>query len=265
MKIASWNINSMTVRLPNVLEWLAEHKPDVVLLQELKMVEDKFPKTELAALGYHAAVWGQKTYNGVAILSKHPLENVQIGLEGDGADKLGGGTAADEQARYIEAAVRGIRIACLYLPNGNPVESEKYPYKLRWMDRLYSHVQTLLKTEQPFILGGDYNVIPEDKDCHDPDLWREDALFKLETRKKFRALLHLGLTDALRIKNPNDNQYTFWDYQAGAWHKNAGIRIDHFLLSPQVTDLFENCTIDSAPRGKENPSDHVPIILQISA
>lgn len=254
MKIASWNINSMTVRLPNVLEWLAAHQPDVVLLQELKTVEDKFPKMELSALGYHAAVWGQKAYNGVAILSKYPLEDIKSGL-GDG----------DEQARYIEATVRGIRIASVYLPNGNPVESEKYPYKLRWMDRLYAHVQALLKTEQPFILGGDYNVIPEDKDCHDPVLWREDALFRLETRKKFRALLNLGLTDALRIKNPNDNQYTFWDYQAGAWHKNAGIRIDHFLLSPQTTDLFESCTIDSAPRGKENPSDHVPIILQISA
>jgi exodeoxyribonuclease-3 len=254
MIIASWNVNSITARLPNVLEWLKEKKPDVLLLQELKTTEDKFPAPEFSALGYHAAVFGQKTWNGVAILSKHKIEHVKTGLPGD---------TSDDQARYIEATVNGIRVASVYLPNGNPVDSDKYPYKLKWLDRLYAHTKKLLKTEQPVVLGGDYNIIPEDKDCHDPKLWKDDALFRLESRRKFRALMNLGLTDAFRVNNTEAHQYTFWDYQGGAWQQNAGIRIDHFLLSPQAADLLEECIIDTAPRGKDKASDHTPIMLKL--
>lgn len=254
LTIAAWNVNSIAARLPNVLAWLEKHAPDVVLLQELKTTEDSFPKAEFSALGYHAAVFGQKAWNGVAILSKHKIENIKTGLPGD---------ASDEQARYIEATVNGFRVASLYLPNGNPVDTGKYSYKLQWMDRLFAHAKTLLATEQPIVLGGDYNVIPEDKDCHDPHLWKEDALFRLESRRKFRALLHLGLTDAFRVNNAEAHQYTFWDYQGGAWQQNAGIRIDHFLLSPQAADLLENCVIDAKPRGQDKASDHAPIMLKL--
>lgn len=255
MIVATWNVNSINVRLPLVLDWLKAHGPDVLLLQELKMTEDKFPADDFKAAGYDCAVFGQKAWNGVAILSKHKIEQVRKGLPGDDAD---------EQARYIEATVKGVRIASIYLPNGNPVDTEKYPYKLKWMDRLRAHVASLLKTEQPLVLGGDYNVIPEPRDCHDPKAWEEDALFRLETRQKFRALLNLGLTDAFRVNNDKAQQYTFWDYQAGAWPRNAGIRIDHFLLSPQAADLLQDCTIDTQPRGLEKASDHTPVIVRLS-
>ena len=254
LTIASWNVNSITARLPNVLEWLKTHEPDVLLLQELKTTEDNFPRLELLALGYQAAVFGQKTWNGVAILSQHKIQDVKTGLPGD---------TSDNQARYIEATVNGIRIASVYLPNGNPVDSDKYPYKLKWMDRLFAHTKSLLKTESPFVLGGDYNLIPEDQDCPDPRLWKDDALFRPESRRKFRALMNLGLTDAFRVNNSEAHQYTFWDYQGGAWQQNAGIRIDHFLLSPQAADLLQECTIDTEPRGKEKASDHTPIVLRL--
>ena len=252
--IATWNVNSVNARLPNVLEWLKDAAPDVLLLQELKATEDKFPRMELEALGYKTAVFGQKSWNGVAILSKHEITDVKTGLPGD---------ADDEQARYIEATVAGLRVASIYLPNGNPVDTEKYPYKLKWMDRLAEHVKGLLRTEQPLVLGGDYNIIPEGRDCYDPKAWADDALFRLESRQKFRALLNLGLTDAFRVKNNKPNQYSFWDYQGGSWPQNLGIRIDHFLLSPQAADLLEDCIIDSAPRGKEKASDHTPVVLKL--
>lgn len=254
MKITTWNVNSINARLPNVLAWVEENAPDILLLQELKTPEEKFPRAEFEALGYNAAVLGQKTWNGVAILSKHKIKDVKAGLDGD---------PTDEQSRYIEATVNGLRVASIYLPNGNPVDSEKYPYKLAWMDRLHAHIKKLLCTEQVLVLGGDYNVIPEDRDCHDPKLWKEDALFRLESRRKFRALLNLGLTDAFRIDNNNAEEYSFWDYQGGSWQRNAGIRIDHFLLSPQAADLFEECTIDKEPRGREKASDHTPVILKL--
>lgn len=254
MIIASWNVNSITARLQHVLSWLKTQAPDVLLLQELKTIEDNFPHMEFSALGYHTAVFGQKSWNGVAILSKHPITDIQKGLPGD---------TSDEQARYIEATVNDIRVASIYLPNGNPVDTDKYPYKLKWMDRLYTHVQTLLAQELPVVLGGDYNIIPEDKDCYNPKAWQEDALFRLESRQKFRKLIHLGLTDAFRVNNHDAHQYTFWDYQGGAWQNNAGIRIDHFLLSPQSADLLEECFIDTAPRGLEKASDHTPIVIKI--
>lgn len=255
MKLATWNVNSVNMRLAAVLAWLEKEKPDALLLQELKCTDDKFPTEEIKSAGYNAAVHGQKSWNGVAILSPHEIENVRKGLPGDDTD---------EQSRYIEATVQGIRVASIYLPNGNPVNSEKYPYKLKWFDRLIAHAKTLLAEEKPLVLGGDYNVIPEARDCHDPALWQEDALFRLESRKKLRELTYLGFTDAFRAVNSEDHQYTFWDYQAGAWQKNNGIRIDHLLLSPQAADRLKDCRIDRDLRGADKASDHVAVVADLS-
>ncbi len=255
MIIASWNVNSIKARLPRVLEWLEDASPDVVLLQELKGIEDNFPLMELSALGYNAAINAQKTWNGVAILSKHPIDDVVRGLDGD---------PDDEQARYIEATINGVRVASIYLPNGNPVNTEKYPYKLKWMDRLRTRAAELLKTDMPIVLGGDYNIIPHADDCYDISKWKDDALYKLDSRKKFRALLNLGLTDAFRINNKETGQYTFWDYKAGSFPMNNGLRIDHFLLSAQAVDLLEKCWVDREPRSKEKPSDHTPILVKLA-
>lgn len=256
-KIASWNVNSIRARLENVLEWLDSAQPDILMLQELKAEEDQFPAEEFEKRGYHCTVHGQKSWNGVAILSKEKPSDVLKGLPGD---------KADEQARYLEAEIDGMRYCCLYLPNGNPVDSDKYPYKLKWMDRLYARAQELLAAEIPFVLGGDFNIIPANEDCYDPTAWQDDALFRLDSRKKFRALMHLGLTDAFRAEHAGTpGAYTFWDYQGGAWQKNHGIRIDHFLLSPQAADKMQHCRIDSDPRGKDKASDHTPIILEIAA
>lgn len=259
VKIASWNVNSIKARLPNVLGWLRTAQPDIVLLQETKCVDDAFPRLEFEDMGYNLAVHGQKSYNGVAILSKAPLEDVRCGLpEGDG----------DDHARYVEAVTTCdnlvLRVASIYLPNGNPVGTPKYDYKLAWMDRLRAHARALLKLEEPTVLGGDYNIIPGDEDVYAPDNWREDALFRLPSREKFRALLHLGLTDAFRALNPDKAHcYTFWDYQAGCWQRDNGLRIDHFLLSPQAADLLADCDIDKGPRGQEKASDHTPIWCEL--
>jgi exodeoxyribonuclease-3 len=268
VKIATWNVNSVKARLPNVLAWLKEAEPDVVLLQEIKCMDEAFPRLEFEDLGYNLAIHGQKTYNGVAILSKSPLDDVRRGLphlEENGVD---------DHARYVEA-VTGfgdlvIRVASIYLPNGNPSGqppeiTEKYAYKLKWMDRLRSHAQDLLKQEEMIVLGGDYNVIPTELDVYDPDAWRSDALFRLETRDKFRALQNLGLTDAFKALHPVETHcYTFWDYQAGAWQKDNGIRIDHLLLSPQAADRLTACQIDRKPRGQEKASDHTPIWCELT-
>ena len=254
MKIASWNVNSINQRLPILLDWLKNQSPDVVLLQEIKCLEEKFPLEDIRSAGYNAAVYGQKTFNGVAILSRHDIKDIRKGLPGNDTD---------EQARYIEATIKDIRVASIYLPNGNPVDSEKYPYKLAWFDRLIAHAKTRLANGQPLVLGGDYNVIPEARDCHDPDAWKEDALFRLDSRKKLRELMWLGFTDAFRAVNDEDHQYTFWDYQGGAWPKNHGIRIDHMLLSPQAADRLKDCFIDREPRGREKASDHTPIFISI--
>ncbi len=256
MKIASWNVNSVKMRLPNVLAWIEKQQPDVLLLQELKCPTEGFPAAEFKAAGYDFAVFGQKSWNGVAILSKKKIDDVKMGLPGD---------ASDEQSRYIEATVQGIRVASIYLPNGNPVDTEKYPYKLKWCDRLIAHAKSLLAQQIPVVLGGDYNVIPEDRDCHSPAAWKDDALFLLESRKKLRTLLHLGYTDAFRAFNDEDHQYTFWDYQAGAWPRNNGIRIDHLLCSPQAADKLESCLIDASPRAEEKASDHTPILANLRA
>ena len=251
MKIASWNVNSIKVRLPNLLQWLDEFSPDIVMLQETKCVEDAFPRLELEAAGYHCAVVGQKAYNGVALLSRQPIEEVLTVLPGD---------PEDQQARYLEATVGDLRVASIYLPNGNPVPGEKFNYKLAWMERLQARARELLSLEQPIVLGGDWNVIPEPVDCHDPDTWRDDALFRPESRAAFRTILHLGYTDAYRALNPDTTHaYTFWDYQAGAWQRDNGIRIDHLLLSPQAADRLAEAGIDREPRGRERASDHTPV------
>ncbi len=258
MRIATFNVNSIKARLNNLVQWLEEAKPDVVCLQELKCVDDAFPRDAIEALGYNLAVHGQKTYNGVAILSKFPLEDILTGLPGDDSD---------EQARYVEAVVCApdavLRIASIYLPNGNPVDTEKYPYKLGWMDRLTVHAAGLLKAEEMLVLAGDYNVIPHADDCHDPEAWAEDALFKPETRTRFYELLNLGFTDAFRACHTEPNRYSFWDYQRGAWQKDNGIRIDHLLLSPQAADHLVACDIDKTPRGREKPSDHTPVWIEL--
>jgi len=254
-KIATWNVNSIKARLPRVTEWLREAQPDVVMLQETKCTDDTFPRMEIEELGYNLAICGQKTYNGVAILSKTPIEDVACGLPGD--DK-------DDQARYVEAFTGGVRVASIYLPNGNPVASEKFPYKLGWLERLAHHTEQLLANEEVLVLGGDYNVCPTDEDVYDPAGWANDALCRIESRKGFRRLLYLGLTDAYRALHPTDREYSFWDYQAGAWQKNWGLRIDHLLLSPQAADRLAKAEIDRAPRGKEKASDHTPVWCELS-
>ncbi len=252
--IATWNVNSINARLPNILGWLQATKPDIVLLQEIKCQDAAFPTEAVGDLGYNVAVHGQKSYNGVAILSLRPLEDVTRGLPGD---------PADEQARYIEASVDGLRVASIYLPNGNPIGTEKFAYKLAWMERLRTHAASLLEQDEAVVLGGDYNVIPEPIDCHDPNAWLDDALFQPESRRAFRALLHLGFTEAFRALHPEVRAYSFWDYQRGAFQLDHGIRIDHLLLSPQAADRLVGCTIDKEPRRQPKASDHTPVVVEL--
>ncbi len=259
MKIATWNVNSIKAHLTHALDWFKEAQPDVVLLQELKVTDENFPALEIEELGYNCAVHGQKTYNGVAILSKFPLEDVTTGLPGD---------KSDDQARYVEAWVdagdtSGVRVASIYLPNGNPVDTDKFTYKLGWMDRLADHAAGLLESEEPVVLGGDYNVIPADEDCYDPAAWANDALARPESRARFRTILNLGYTEAWRTLHTESHVYSFWDYQRGAWQKDNGIRIDHLLLSPQAADRLTACDIDKGPRGKQKPSDHTPVWCEL--
>jgi exodeoxyribonuclease-3 len=258
VQIATWNVNSVRQRTEHLLRYLREVGPDVLCLQEIKCVDEAFPRLEVEALGYNVATHGQKGFNGVAILSKQPIE-VTRGLPGD---------PSDEHARYIEALVPDgsgvVRVGCLYLPNGNPPDTEKYPYKLGWMERLIAHAKALLAYEEPLVFAGDYNVIPDARDAYDPAAWVNDALFLPETRARFRTLINLGLTDALRATTDDAGLYTFWDYQAGAWQKNKGIRIDHLLLSPQAADRLLKVTIDKERRGEEKPSDHVPIRIELA-
>ena len=254
-KIATWNVNSIRVRLPRLLEWLGEAEPDVVLLQEIKVVDDLFPSEDIESLGYNLVVHGQKTYNGVAILSKHPIEDVRTGLPGD---------YTDEQARYIEAFTGNVRVASIYLPNGNPAPGEKYDYKLQWMERLYHHAGGLMDNDEAFVLGGDYNVCPTDADVYDPKGWADDALCLPQTRNKFRAIVNLGLTNAFRALHPDPGPYSYWDYTAGAWQKDFGLLIDHLLLSPQAADRLVEAGIDRKPRGREKPSDHTPVWCALS-
>jgi exodeoxyribonuclease-3 len=251
IKIATWNVNSVKARLQNVLAWLRAFSPDVVLLQEIKCVDDAFPRLEIEDLGYNVAVHGQKTYNGVAILSRAPLEDV--------TPRLPGGDG-DDHARYLEATVYGkLRVANLYLPNGNPIGTPKFEYKLAWMDRLRARMTEALLSDEMTLFAGDYNIIPRDDDAWDPRAYAGDALMQPESRARFRAMLHLGLTDALRAFNPQPHIYSFWDYQAGAWQKDHGILIDHILVSPQTADRLTGSGVDKTPRGNEKASDHTPV------
>ena len=254
MKISTWNINGIKARLDNLLAWLETEAPDIVCLQEIKSQDEAFPRAPIEALGYHVETHGQKGFNGVALISKTAPDETNRGLPG--ADD-------DIQSRYIEGvfSIAGgvLRVASIYLPNGNPVDSDKYPYKLAWMERLKGHISQRLKLEEPLILAGDYNVIPRPGDCHEPAVWANDALFLPATREAFNALLALGLYDAVTSTDDAGGQYSFWDYQAGAWQKNNGIRIDHMLLSCEAADRLRSTVIDKKVRGWEKPSDHVPV------
>ncbi len=259
MKLATFNINGIKARIDALPRWLADAKPDVVCLQEIKSQDDAFPREMFEDMGYHVETHGQKGFNGVAILSRLPLEDVTRGLPGD---------AADEQARWIEATVmaaRPIRICGLYLPNGNPAPGPKYDYKLAWMARMEDRIRALLILEEPFVCLGDYNVIPQAMDAAKPAAWTEDALYLPDTRAAFRRMLNLGLTDAFRAREQGPGHYSFWDYQAGAWERNNGIRIDHLLLSPQAADLLVEARIDREVRAGDKPSDHVPVWVELAA
>jgi exodeoxyribonuclease-3 len=259
MRIATWNVNSIKQRIDSARTWLAERQPDIVCLQETKTVDDGFPREAFEELGYNLAIHGQKTFNGVAILSKLPFDEVNKGLPGD---------PSDDHARFIEAVVStaqgALRVASIYLPNGNPPDTEKYTYKLGWMKRLSAYARDRLTLEEPLILAGDYNVIPTTADARNPNVWVNDALFLPKTRDAFRSLINLGLTDALRATSDDAGLYTFWDYQAGAWQKNNGIRIDHLLLSPRAADKLTGAGIDRHVRSWEKPSDHVPVWIDLA-
>lgn len=253
-KVASWNLNSVRSRLIHVTAWLKAREPDVLLLQELKGTE--FPFEAFKSLGYESVAVTQKAYNGVAILSRHPVETIAKALVGDDSDS---------HARFLEVIISGIRIVNIYAPNGNPVGSDKFAYKLAWMDRLTQQMIRWKQDDVPTLIGGDFNVIPEDIDCHKPSSWEHDALFQPEPRARYRAMLGMGYTDAFRSLHPNEEgQFTFWDYFRQAFRNNRGIRIDHFLLSPTLADRLESCEIDKGPRAQEKPSDHTPIIVTLS-
>ncbi len=265
MKIATWNVNGVNARLENLCVWLRESAPDIVCLQEIKSMDEKFPRAALEDLGYVVETHGQKGFNGVAILSRMPPDEVNRGLPGDDLD---------EQARLIEAVfsinkkdgrpASVVRVVCLYLPNGNPVDTPKFDYKLAWMERFRIFAEDRLALEEPLILAGDFNVIPEPVDCHDPAAWAGDALFRPESRFAFRRLENLGFTDALRAVNDAPKTYTFWDYQAGAWPKNNGIRIDHLMLSPEAAIRLKSADVEKHVRAWEKPSDHVPVAIELA-
>ena len=257
MKIATFNINGIKARIQALPDWLDEAQPDVVLLQEIKSIDENFPRELFEERGYNVETHGQKSFNGVAILSKLPLEDVTRGLLGDDSD---------EQARWIEVTVvgkRAIRICGLYLPNGNPAPGPKFDYKLAWMDRLAARAADLLASEEVALMAGDYNIIPLAEDANRPEAWTEDALFRPEARAAFRRIVNLGFTEAFRARVRGGGHYSFWDYQAGSWERGDGIRIDHFLLTPQCADLLLDCQIDAHVRGREKPSDHVPVWVEL--
>lgn len=255
MKIATWNVNSVKARLPNVLDWLRGASPDVVLLQEIKCVDEEFPRLEFEALGYHVATRGQKTYNGVAVLSRRPVVDLVRGLPGD---------PERGEARYLEAVLDGgLRVISVYVPMGQSVESDRFPFKLEVLDGLARRARELLAAEEPFIMGGDYNVCPEPIDLYDPAGWDGGVHFHMEERRRIRTLLHLGLTDAFRALHPDEVAYSYWDYRAGAWQRDNGLRIDYLLCSPQAADRLAAAGIDRWCRDREKCSDHVPVWCEI--
>jgi exodeoxyribonuclease-3 len=259
VRVATWNVNSVRPRLQQLLDWLKTEAPDIALLQEIKCVDEAFPRMEVEELGYHVALFGQKTYNGVAILSRYPLEDVLRGLPGD---------AADSQARYIEAVVslpgRAMRVASVYVPNGQTADSDKFAYKLRFLDRLCAHLGEVLSFGEILVAGGDYNIAPEDRDVHAPAQWHGSVLTHDEVRKCFRKLRHLGLQDAYRLCRPEGQEFSWWDYRAGAFQRDDGLRIDHLLLSAPAADMMEDCSIHRAMRGAEKASDHAPVMVTLA-
>lgn len=258
MKVATWNINGVKARIESALTYLRQENPDVICLQEIKSVDENFPAGAFEDLGYNVAVHGQKSFNGVAILSKLPFDDVTRRLPGDDGD---------EQARYIEAIVSvpsgALKVISIYAPNGNPLGTEKFPYKLGWLHRFEERARELLADEMPLVIGGDYNIIPQPEDAKRPAAWTNDALFQPESRAAFRRLVAEGFTDAVRLCHPGPGIYTFWDYQAGAFQKDDGIRIDHLLLSPQAADRLQGAGVDRFARGWEKPSDHVPVWVEL--
>ena len=253
MKLATWNVNSLKVRLPQVLEWLASRQPDIVCLQETKLEDKAFPRAELESAGYVAAFAGQKTYNGVAILSRLPLGEVSVGIPG----------LADEQQRLIAATVAGVRVVCGYFPNGQSVGSEKYAYKLRWIEALTAWLRAEIERHPRLALLGDYNIAPEARDVHDPKAWEGQVLFSEPERAAFRRLLELGLKDAFRLFEQPEKIYTWWDYRMMAFRRNMGLRIDHILLSSGLAGECTACTVDKEARKAERPSDHAPVIAEL--
>lgn len=256
--IATWNVNSAKARLQHICDWLQESQTDIVLLQEIKCVDDAFPRMEIEELGYNIATHGQKTYNGVAILSKYPMDDVVCGLPT---------FPSDEEARYIEGVIsldqHAVRVASVYVPNGTAPDSDRFSYKLDFLERLRDHAQTLLTYDEMLVIGGDYNVAPEDHDVYDPKRLHDSICFHPEEQERFRALEHLGLTDVYRRFHPDTQQFSWWDYRGGSWQRNEGMRIDHLLLSPQAADAAVTSNIDLAPRGKEKASDHTPVWVEL--
>ena len=261
MRIASWNVNSLKARLHHVLDYCRAETADVLLLQELKLSDKNVPREAFADIGWNIETHGQKTYNGVAVLSKKPIEIMRRSLPNEPSIAEDGSL----QARYIEADIEGVRLASIYLPNGNPNPGPKFAYKIAWMKALNAHAADLLDTERPVVLAGDYNVIPQDIDCYDPQAWQGDALTDPQSRAAFFALSHMGYTDALRAIHPQGAHYSFWDYQAGAWQKDNGIRIDHLMLSPEAANKLVFAGVDKAPRGLEKPSDHTPVWCELDS
>lgn len=255
MKIATYNVNSINARLPVLLRWLQETAPDVVCLQELKAIPENFPEAAIKDAGYNAIWQGQKSWNGVAILAKQPIEEVRRGVPGN---------EDDDNSRYIEAMVNGVLVGCLYLPNGNPAPGPKFDYKLRWMERFTTHAASLLAGNIPVVLAGDYNVIPTELDAYKPERWIADALFRPETRQAFKTLLDQGWTDAIRKLYPEETIYTYFDFFRNAYGRNAGLRIDHFLISPQLTNRLTAAGVDRNVRGWEKTSDHAPVWMELA-
>ncbi len=254
MKIATWNVNSLNVRLPHVLDWLAANPIEVLCLQETKQQDDDFPQQALLEAGYHTAFIGQKTYNGVAILSRMPLEDVQFGIP----------NYEDEQRRVISATINGIRVVCVYIPNGQAVESEKYYYKLGWLQALREWLAAELQRYPKLVLLGDYNIAPEDRDVHDPVVWQGNILVSEPERLQYRQLIKLGLNDSFRLFEQADKSYTWWDYRMMAFRRNHGVRIDHILISQPLVPVCKGCVIDKEPRKRERPSDHTPVIVELA-
>ena len=253
MRIATWNVNSLKVRLPQLLDWLPQARPDVVCLQETKLTDEAFPTIEIEAAGYHVCYSGQKTYNGVAILSHSPLVDVQAGIPG----------FADEQKRVLAATIDGVRVVCVYIPNGQSLDSDKYRYKLAWLDALIAWLRDELSRHPRLALLGDYNIAPEDRDVYDPAAWVGQVLVSDAERTRYRVLIELGLKDAFRLFAQAEQSYSWWDYRQGAFRRNLGLRIDHILLSPELSTHCQACTIDKGPRRFERPSDHTPVLADI--